>query len=111
MAEWHTPQSAAAQWKNAPEGDLLASLLEAAKEQCIEFAPAVTPPAAGEPENIPNRYRLAQLLQAQALWTAQQGPGPDDMFGGGDAGGVRVYDMGQPIRRLLRPARGLPGIG
>lgn len=108
MDTWHTKDTIdASNWKNHPTGDELDALLVSAKVECIAFAP---PLAADAP--VPENYALAQLMQAKALYNAQQGPGPDDMFGGGgEAGGVRVYDMGATVRRLLRPMRGLPGIG
>lgn len=85
----------------APE--TLASLLRTAWESCEAYAPKL---AEGAP--VPERYKLAQILQAKALW-AMQRQGPGDQFN--DQGySVAIYPLDARIRQLLRPKRPFGGL-
>lgn len=88
-------------WADAPlDDDLLGSLLDAAHEQLVAYAPVLPEDAA-----VPARYLEAEVLQVRALWQAQERDG--DVLGFGEAGyAVRVRPLGQDVRSLLRPRRG-----
>ena len=49
------------------EDDALTLLLTSAREQCEDWAPVLS-----DPDDPPERYRLAQAMQARALWRAQR---------------------------------------
>lgn len=105
---WHTLTTARAQWSDAPKLDVaLYALLEVAKDQCVEYAPALvetTPPAP-----IPVPWRQAQLMQARNVWNASKtdpasgGIGSDDLI-------IRPYPMDQTIRYMLRPKRAIGAV-
>jgi hypothetical protein len=109
VTTWHTPATARTEWADAPKTDeALASLLTAARHQCEAFAPATK---TVDPAAIPEEYRIAHLMQARAIWQAQNtATNPAGDF---EAGGqtVRVYPMDWQVKSLLRPALGVPGIG
>lgn len=107
MATWHTTDSAKLQWRDAPGTTDLAELLVAARHQCEAFAPVVKP----DPEVVPEEYRIAHLMQARAIWQAQNTATSD--AGDYEVGGqtVRVYPMDWQVKQLLRPASGVPGLG
>jgi hypothetical protein len=106
MATWHTATSIEVEWPEAARFDdgKLDELLAVARHQVEEFAPALV-----EPEVIPEGYRLAQSMQARALWQAQN-TAPGDTQGGENYT-VRVYPMDWTIKNILRPQRGVPAIG
>lgn len=104
---WHTKATLREQWDNAPGVDsLLDELLAVAQHQVLEFAPALA-----EDAEIPDHYRLAQMLQARALWESQTArtSGDADMIGGDQQ--VRVYPMSATIRSVLRQATAFKVIG
>jgi len=111
MAAWATPADAlASTWKDA--GDvptpILEELLEAAEEQCREFAPVLPVDDLGVEVTAPVRYRLAVVYQARELWAAGRRNG--DVIAG-DTYVIRAKDLTSTVRQLLRPRRGRPGIG
>lgn len=77
--------------------------LAAAAEQCAAFAPALP---AGAP--VPDRYRLAQALQARDLARAGTSVGDRDQLGDG---AVTIFPMDWTVKNLLRPTSGRPRIG
>lgn len=79
---------------------VLASMLDAAQDQCEQYAPAFTTPA------VPARYTEAVVIQVRALWYAQERDG--DVLGYGDGYAVRVRPLGQDVKSLLRPKRAVP---
>lgn len=94
---WQTVESARAAWSDAPADDeRLYRLLDTARIQCEEFAPAFTGRA---PEN----FRQAQLLQARSIW-ASGSVSQDDQLGGGQLT-VTVFPMDWSVKNLLRPRR------
>lgn len=94
---WQSLESARAVWKEAPVDDgYLYQLLEVARIQCVEFAPAFV---GGAPSN----YAQAQLLQARAVW-ASGNVSQGDQFGG-DSLSVTVFPMDWTVKNLLRPTR------
>lgn len=81
--------------------ETLDQYLDAAKAQCIAYAPALPPDAP-----IPAHYRLAQALQARALSRAGLVGSGDQMGGYGDT--VTVFPMDWQVKNLLRPQQGRP---
>lgn len=71
-------------------------LILAAHAQCVAFAPAL--PA--EVTQIPANYRMAEVLQARALYRA--GASSQDQFGV-DGATVTVFPMDWQVKSLLRP--------
>lgn len=110
---WHTSTTLHKVWSNAPsDEDLIADLLEAAKFQILEFAPALPESdESGSEQEVPANYRIAQGLQARAIWESQKADVASDVDGIGLEYAVRVYSMAKPVRDLLRPAQGAPGVG
>lgn len=103
---WHTIDSAREEWHTgAPTLDRrLFQLLEQAKEQVIEFAPAI---AAVAP--IPARYREGQMMQARNLWNAgrvdpQSGGTGDEEFV------IRPFPLDWMVMQVLRPKKAIGGI-
>jgi len=71
-------------------------LLAAARTQCEAFAPALE-----EGEDVPENYRLAQALQARALYRSGIAGSGDQI--GPDGLTVTVFPMDWTVKRLLRP--------
>jgi hypothetical protein len=103
---WATVVDVRARWADAPlADDVLASMLAAAHVQCLAYAPTL---AVGAP--VPANYLEAEVIQVRALYQAQERDG--DVIGyGGDGYAVRVRPLGQDVKSLLRPRRGVPVIG
>lgn len=109
MATWHTVESARDEWVDAPydadDGDtLLLSLLSSAKDAVLAFAPAVDTPLV----EIPEGYRLAQLMQAKNIWNSSKAS-PSGDFDGGQYS-LTTFPLDWQVRQLIRPKRGLPVI-
>lgn len=99
---WADVDDIRARWEDAPlDDDVLSSMLDAAHEQCAAYAPALV-----EGATVPRRYVEAEVLQVRALWNAQERDG--DVLGYGDGFAVRVRPLGQDVKSLLRPRRGVP---
>jgi hypothetical protein len=79
------------------------ALLTAAYEQCAEYAPVLA-----EGAEVPERYRLAQIFQARALW-AMQRQGAGESFNA-DGFSVAIYPLDARIRQMLRPKRPFGGL-
>jgi len=104
MTTWHNSGTAKNQWADAPTDPELTELLDLARVQCEAFAPTLP-----DPEVIPIGYRLAQLAQARAIFTARQTGAGDTL--GPEGQTVRVYPMDWQVKSYLRPTTGLPAIG
>lgn len=98
---------------DAPDDeDVLATYLQAAYEQCLDYLPH-TRDEAGElvpavPATVPARLVKAQIWQARALYQSVV-TGPGDQVGA-DGLRVTVFPMDWSVRNLLRPRRvGRPG--
>jgi hypothetical protein len=101
---WLSLEMARAQWADAPLDDVfLAQILDAAKLQCIAYAPAL---AAGA--LVPVNYLHAQLMQARALYQSVIANQQDNV--GVDGFQVRVFPLDFTIRALLRPKRAIGGM-
>lgn len=109
MANWYTTQEVKQVWTSASSAVDLDDLVQAGKEQCIEFVRDQREDGWEPPGSIPYAWRRAHLLQIKALWNAETA-NPDDELGQGTQS-VRVYPMGQTIRDLLAPRRSAPGLG
>lgn len=92
------------EWRDAPSDPVvLGRYLGAAYEQCLDFLPhnADGQPVVQVP--APERYKLAQILQARALYNSVIS-GPGDRFGA-DGMTVTVFPMDWTVKNLLRPKR------
>jgi len=114
MGTWHTPDTVRAEWEDAEQiGDeLLAQLVTAARYAVIAYAPALPPFLSTDEQpfqEIPDRYRLAQLMQVRNLWNAQQTSPSGDL--GGESFAIQPRPLDWHVKALLRPARGRPRVG
>lgn len=101
---WLTLETARAQWSDAPLDDVfLAQILDAAKLQCIAYAPTLPVGAL-----IPINYVHAQLMQARALYQSVIANQQDNV--GLEGFQVRVFPLDFTIRALLRPKRAISGM-
>lgn len=101
---WLSLEMARAQWADAPLDDVfLAQILDAAKLQCIAYAPALAVGAV-----VPVNYLHAQLMQARALYQSVIANQQDNI--GVDGFQVRVFPLDFTIRALLRPKRAIGGM-
>lgn len=102
---WHTLDTARAQWDDAPEDDReLYELLHIAQHAVIEYAPVLA-----EDEPVPLNYVKAQLMQARNVWnsTEVQPSGETGM----ESFVVRPFPLDWQIKQILRPKRALPWVG
>lgn len=91
-------------WPDAPLDDvLLTSMLDAAHDQIVAYAPALDAGA-----TVPAGYVEAEVLQVRAIGAAQLRT--DDVLGFGDGFAVRVRPLGEDVKALLRPRRAVPGL-
>lgn len=101
---WLTLELARAQWSDAPLDDIfLWQILESAKNQCLEYAPAL-PADSG----IPLNYVQAQLMQARAIYQSVIANQNDNV--GIEGFAVRVFPLDFTIRALLRPKKAIGGM-
>ncbi len=103
-ASWLSLEQARAQWADAPLDDIfLYQILDSAKTQCIEYAPALATNAV-----IPLNYLQAQVMQARALYQSVIANQNDQV--GIEGFAVRVFPLDFTIRALLRPKKAISGI-
>jgi len=101
---WLSLEMARAQWADAPLDDIfLAQILDAAKLQCLAYAPTL---AAGA--LVPVNYLHAQLMQARALYQSVIANQQDNV--GIEGFQVRVFPLDFTIRALLRPKKAFGGM-
>lgn len=102
---WHTLDSARAEWSEAEHlSDLrLWHVLEMARQQIIEYAPAL-----GEGETPPVHYRAGQLMQARNLLNAARvdpsGAEGEDTFQ------LRPYPLDWIVKQTVRPRAAKPKV-
>lgn len=103
---WYTVDDARDDWPDAPASDArVAQLLDLAKLQVLDFAPAL-PVAAPPPVN----YRAGQLQQARNIWNAgRANPSTGDF--GQDGFTLTVHPLDWHVEQLLRPKKGVPNVG
>lgn len=103
-ASWLSLEQARAQWADAPLDDIfLFQILDSAKVQCIEYAPALAANAV-----IPPNYLQAQVMQARALYQSVIANQNDNV--GIEGFAVRVFPLDFTIRALLRPKKAIAGM-
>lgn len=103
-ASWLSLEQARAQWADAPLDDIfLFQILDSAKVQCIEYAPALAANAV-----IPLNYLQAQVMQARALYQSVIANQNDNV--GIEGFAVRVFPLDFTIRALLRPKKAIAGM-
>jgi hypothetical protein len=113
MATWHTVETARDEWPDAPTDygdggdDSLGSLLAVAKEAVIAYAPAVEEALT----DIPDGYRLAQLMQARNVWNSTVVSANRGEFDSGQYGLTASYPLDWQVRQLIRPKQGRPRVG
>jgi hypothetical protein len=101
---WLTLEQARGQWADAPLDDIfLYQLLETARAQCEEYAPALQLGAV-----VPARYIQAQLTQARALYQSTIANQADNV--GIEGFTVRVFPLDFTIRAMLRPKKAIGGM-
>jgi hypothetical protein len=93
-------------WPDAEQLDeaTLVQLLGAAYDQCREYAPVLP---AGDP--VPDGWPVAQIYQADELWTASRREG--DAIGFSETTVIRVRPLGTTVKQLLRPRPAVPRLG
>lgn len=97
---WATPAEARNLWgtddTKGLSDDVLTTLLEVAFEECVAYAPAVE-------GTVPERYKLANIMQAREIYTAsKRGDASADVVGVGDFV-VRARPLSAVVRQMLRP--------
>ncbi|WP_324650997.1 hypothetical protein [Georgenia sp. H159] len=90
-----------AYWPDAPylEDYDVEGLLTSARVQCEEYAPALDEAAV-----VPENWRLAQAMQARALYRSALA-GDNNQIGA-EGFTVTVFPMDWVVRNLLRPKKG-----
>lgn len=112
--DWHTVDSVRtpsepgepAPWEDAehiPTASLN-DVLNVAREQVLEFAPAL-PPEIVEAGKCPASYRVAHLMQARNLWNATE---PDRSAYGDDGFSIPARPLDWIVRQMLRPKTPIP---
>lgn len=110
---WHDGDSARRLWQDAPADDeLLDTLLIVAAEQVAAFAPEWHD-AAGNvvpipQDQVPARYRQAQLMQMRNVYNAAKTD--PQIAGDGEMFVIRPYPMDNFIKNIIRPKRGTPWV-
>ena len=87
-------------WPDAPDGETLTTVLEAAQEQCAAYAPKPKLDEAGQPV-IPSDWKIALVMQARATWRSLLAGSNDQI--GPDGITVTVWPMDRTVKALLRP--------
>lgn len=108
MPAWYTADTPEAQqrvraaWADAPvqNAELLGMLLTVARGQVLGYGIE-----APEPE-VPDRFVLAQLMQARNLWNAGRTTGDGEV--GSDGFVFRPMPLDKTIRLVIRPIDGKP---
>lgn len=87
-------------WSDVPMNDELTDIyLDAAKEACLAYAPAL---AAGA--DVPASWRLAQVMQARNISNA--GAAGTSGENDGSSYGLTTFPLDWQVKQLLRPRRG-----
>lgn len=103
---WVTLSYARDKWSDAEDYDDvdLTSYLLSAYESCFAFAPALA-----DGVEVPESWRLAQVMQARAQMRSLTAGRDDNMTADGLT--VTVYPLDWNVRQLLRPKPGRPRVG
>lgn len=104
---WVDTETVQDQWaQDTPDEDTLIELLQAAYAQCLAFAPTPDPLL---PFTPPANYRMAQVMQAKALYRSMNAGSNDGI--GPEGLSVTVFPMDWTVKALLRPKRAVPVMG
>lgn len=101
-------------WLGAPteQVEVCAMLLDVAREQVVEFAPASAfgVGVTGAPDHTVPAARLvfAQLMQAQNLWSAGSVSSNGEL--GPESFSFTPRPMDKTIRSIIRPSSGVPDV-
>lgn len=112
MTTWHNLESARANWDDAPyDDDQLTELLEVARTQVVAYAPErkADPIVQPDSEAVPVTYRLAQLRQAQNIWTAGTVSSDGTTGDGGDFV-LRPHPLDWHVKQIIRPKGARPRV-
>lgn len=91
-------------WADVPvDAPTLTLYLQSAYEQCLEFLPHDEDGAPVVPDPVPQRFGMAQMLQARALYRSALAG--DNNSIGMDGMQVTVFPMDWTVKNLLRPKR------
>lgn len=102
MATWHTIESARDQWVDAPlDDEQLEELLDVAKDAVLAYAPSDEDIDPDDPDEIPTRYRVAQLMQARNVWNSSAASPTGDFDGAGY--GLTTFPLDWQVKQILRP--------
>jgi len=105
--QWATLAITRASWvdSRAVDDDVLYDLLQIAKHQVIEYAPALA-----EGADVPSYYRMAQILQARNTYNSSIVDASSGDIGA-DTFVIRPFPLDWQVKQLLRPRRGNPVVG
>jgi hypothetical protein len=122
MATWADTETARKLWRDAPADDaVLVLYLSAAREACLAFAPLPEDDDStggygedpyggyGGGSDIPDRYLLAQVMQARNSWNSGKASPSDGVFDGSGFG-IGTAPLDWQVKQLLRPQRALGAI-
>jgi hypothetical protein len=105
--QWATLAITRASWVDARavDDDVLYEILQIAKHQVIEYAPALA-----EDADVPQSYRLGQILQARNTYNSSIVDASSGDIGA-DTFVIRPFPLDWQVKQLLRPRRGNPVVG
>lgn len=83
--------------------DLLSMILNVARDQVIDFGPRIP-----EGAPVPDRFVLAQLMQAQNLWAAGKA-NPEGAIGP-EGFSFMPRPLDRDVRSTIRPPKGRPHV-
>jgi hypothetical protein len=106
-AEWATLAITRSQWIDSRtiDDDVLYEILQVAKTQVLDYAPALAAAAA-----VPTHYRMAQISQARNIYNGSIVDATNGDIGS-DTFTIRPFPLDWQIKQLLRPRRGVPVTG
>lgn len=95
---WNSTYAVGEMWPDSEYIDpsTVGSLLDAANEMCVAYAPPL--PATGA---VPQRYMLAEMMQAKHIWSAMRGGNSESV--GPEGLAIPTYPLVFQARDLLRP--------
>jgi hypothetical protein len=105
--EWATLAITRSQWIDSRtiDDDVLYEILQVAKTQVLDYAPALAAAAA-----VPTHYRMAQISQARNIYNGSIVDATNGDIGS-DTFTIRPFPLDWQIKQLLRPRRGVPVTG
>jgi hypothetical protein len=90
-------------WPDAPAGDTLAMVLEAAQEQCAAYAPRHQVAAVEAGGDVPARWKVGLVMHARAVYRSLIAGSGDQI--GPDGITVTVWPMDRTVKAQFRPPR------